>query len=205
MTMIESAVTGTTETAPTTITLPGSALRQLANVALFAAKGKDARPALQSVRLESDGTTVTAVATNSYMLGSEVLTPFDHARHDPFEILLDSDALAPVLKIRNPYTVELAIGADQVTFTVDGRTFGVPAIDAQFPQWRRLLDPPASSELPSPLTIGLAPANLAVLAKIRCDYPATPVVLTVHTQVKAVHVRIGETFTGAVMPVRLPD
>jgi len=52
--------------------VPNDALRQLANVALFADTTRG--DVLGVVRLECDGVKITAVATNRYVLGVETIT-----------------------------------------------------------------------------------------------------------------------------------
>ena len=189
----------------TTVEVPSDALRQLANVALFADSTRGAT--LGVVRLECDGVKITAVATNRYVLGVETIALNEPA--EPFTVSLDVAALRPALKLTtNGYSAPLRItvGLGSVVFDNGEGLARVPTSPPDFPKWERLFpNGDTSDHEPLPVTFGVAPRLLAILAKVTAETKDAPVRLTVHTPLKPCVAEIGDTFRALIMPVRLPS
>lgn len=211
-------MTDTLNTTTTTVTVKASELaRVLANVSTFSSTGKDARPTLSAVLLErQEGEDLRAVATDSFTLAYEEISPADDTPEAPagFSTLIDlADAkrLIPILKAEGAYATA-TISRDElgVTFTMFAGSLSVRPIEGEFPQYRRLLPEPGEND--GVAMIGLNPKYLARFAKVvpvedvgirakgRGSIPAR---FSFISELKPVMVRIGERFTGLIMPVRI--
>ena len=210
------------------ITIPTADLTGLLGDVTPFAGTDDQVPQLHCVRLEWDGETLHALTTDRYRIGWSRWAPGDAtpgeevqddlftewgSGDDPWTATIDlPDAveLAKVFKLptkegRTPLTVDYE--ADRARLTVKrSRDTGYSAITitvedlapgVQTPDVRKLL---ANANGATPVgLVAYTPKYLADFAKVR---PHGPLELTFTGAETATHVRIGERFTGAIMPVR---
>lgn len=187
--------------------VPAAELARVIGNALPFASGDRTVPVIVSVRLEADGETLTAVATDRYTLGADTV-PMDS---EPFAFLLSRDDAQRLHKV-----LKDAGSVDNVTLTVDGDTLTVntgptvlsfTAQYGEFPKWRSLL--PAEDTVEPTDSVALNPEFLARFAKVAPDsgrkrkgVGAVPMRITFYGK-RRVLVRVGETFYGLIMPVRV--
>lgn len=199
------ATTGFTVNAP-------AGCAALRNALLYVA-GDAARPSLDAVRLESDGTTVTIVATDSYCLSRETIG-YDQGvtAHDPFTASIPAEVVKQATKAagRRPYGfLTVTVGAGDaygndapVTVEVAGATF-TGRDPGGFPEWHRLVpDWTDTADAQSVTLPAFNPKLLARLAKVEKDCPTDPVRFRLVDALKPSIVTIGERFTALYMPVR---
>jgi hypothetical protein len=207
---------------PASITANAAELiRAVQNVALFASRD-DTWPVICTVRLTAADGTLTADATDRYVLGQEMLDAEGTA-----EMLVDAagavDAvktLAKVLKASGAGRMPLAVPpkitvtgeGDYARFTLTGHVGPDASASAllrhgEFPQTSRLW--PADEDGHAENCTGHAAftaANLARLAKVT-DGDGRPGYLAVRfafsTPLKPAVVRIGSAFRALVMPIKV--
>jgi hypothetical protein len=206
--------TTTTTEAPATlaVAIPSDGLRQLANVALFAATDKMANRVLAGVRLESTGTVLIASATDRYTAAREVIELVYDPPRDPFAVTVDLAQLKAALKIpHGPYSqpMVLTVNGESVTFDNGEGLARVALVDGDYPDLERFFDAEqwgATAEpldaQPLPVTFGAKPAFLARLGKIRTELrkPSTARFTLVDPR-KPILVQVDETFQAVIMPV----
>ncbi|MEO7555488.1 MAG: hypothetical protein ABIV94_02635 [Acidimicrobiales bacterium] len=185
----------------------------LRNALLYVA-GDAARPSLDAVRLESDGTTVTIVATDSYCLSRETIGYDEGVTvHEPFTASIPAHVVKQATKAagRKPHGLLVitvgpadAYGNDApVTVEVAGATF-TGHDPGGFPEWHRLMpDLPADTGDAVSCTLpAFNPKLLARLGKVEAGDSA-PVRFRVVDALKPTVVTIGARFTALYMPVRV--
>jgi len=100
----------------------------------------------------------------------------------------------------------ITVGDGSVIFDNGEGLARVPTSPADFPNWERLFpNADTSHHEPLPVTFGVSPKLLAILAKVTTESKNAPIRFTVHRPLKPCVAEIGDTFRALVMPVRLPS
>lgn len=165
-------------------------------------------PMLGAVRLEATESTITAAATDRFVLGVACADYTGEA----FIATLDRthvDTLAKMAKTVNrdaswrEVTIDVAESTLEFRFTT-GESLSVRVSDHEFPKYRQLI--PTNTELetenvtPTKLA-GFDASKLAQFAKV----PGHERMSMWIRGTKPTVVRIGDDFIGLIMPVRIPD
>jgi len=147
------------------VTLTASDLKEIATLSNVASK-KDGRPILEGIHIRTDGSTITATATDSYQL-ARITKP---ATGDTVEIIVPAAYLVRVAKELPTYAdkVTLEIEEFNVSARIGDTVLGDRLIDGTYPNTDSLipnLDNYTPGEVQGHL-IALSPQKLAVLAKL---------------------------------------
>lgn len=182
--------------------------RILHNAALATDTGRNAVPILSAVRLELDGSTLLAVATDRYRLHTDTaeVAGIDDATATAGAQLDRADVAA---------IVKLVKGAGAVTVTISGRTVAIrtenttatySTVDGEFPpRWRSLI-PERATDTAIDGAFGFNPQRAADFSKVIVDGKKSNLMrLQASSANKPFRVEIGKTFVGLLMPVRLPE
>lgn len=184
---------------------PGTDATKLANVALFAS-ADNARPVLTCVAFEITTDEIRIVATDSYILGFETLTPADTLPGVPNIFLVPAKDVANWAKMLGKVrsgVATITFGEFTATYE-DGQTSQtVQLYPATFPDYRGLF--PTEEAVPTP-AIGLRADLLARIAKVKNSERPTdkqvPIRFELHGALKVVVGKMG-TLTFLQMPVKL--
>lgn len=187
----------------------------LSDAALFASTDTTVPP-VNVVHIESDGTTLLAVATDRYTIGVSRYLPVtnDGPGDAPFAFNLALNDVATVLRTaktakkdtgwRQIYMDSTLAKMDEnpvVTFKFNsGETLEVKPVKAVFPSWRQLI--PQSGTEHARAASEYNPHQLVKFAKVG-DRFATVHLSTFaseHSTNSPTAVRIGDTFFGLIMP-----
>ena len=213
----ETAKPDTTEAPPTTLTVPAAALRALLGRIRHFASRDDTLPALHGVHLAGSSGRLVASATDRYVMARDSV----EATGELPPCLLSLRDAKVIRRVLSPYArgaagyscslVELSVVGNEMsalgnTLTVgvtDGQlawptvsidSFPLDAVDQSLAGW---------TDERSAEGIAIAAGNLAKFTKV-ADH-LDPVRVWLHGPEKPAHIRIGKTFHGVVMPVRLRD
>lgn len=191
--------TEASETATTTITIKADDLRKIALLVHAAGTDKD-RPILGCVELVAEDDTITATATNSYILAT-VTVPF---QGEPFEgsILVPAKELAAAVKaVPKSFSGPAVLHIDGRWLTVEsGNTRSSIALcDGRYPNWRPYFPEGDGVEVSK---IALNPRYIYNLSRT-FDERAIPMRLKFHGEHKQVVVEGPHYWRGIVMPVRV--
>lgn len=198
------------------ITVNAATLREaLGNVAPHTAKG-DTVPVLDAVRFESDGTTLTVIATDRYTLATQTLPTIADTDSQPFTTLLDGDdvkrivaALKDIPRGVNEWPVQISEDDWAVTVTVvyAGTSLRCVPVAGEFPKWASIMDGAAQAATDTANTTphqAYNPQLIAKFAKVKVDGRATMAMRMFFVAPnKPAYVEIGETFRAVLMPVRV--
>lgn len=200
-----------------TFTIQGAdMLRMIKNATVFACKD-DTLPSICALHVELDGDTVTVTATDRYVLSQETAAAAEGSADGAGSFLLSTDDAKAMLRVKGwdsimPVTVTYDAGSGKVTFDLAGGAAGTqvyPTVAGEFPRVRHLLEIKPADEVPA--VIGFNPEYLAKFGKVRVaewrprSYNATPMVMTMTAPHRPVMVKIGESFRGMIMPVRVTE
>ena len=188
------------------INLPAGDLLDLLSGAIIATGKDSALPTLTGINLVSDGETLTATATDRYRL----ITGKVKASGSPFTALLQNTdaakvitALKPITKRKDPRTISLELGTNELLVITPESTFTFRLLDGTFPPFEHLLtNEPADS--------GKMAFNCAFLgdfAKIPTGAKSgqVPVIFTFHGNSKLVTFTVAHDsieWRGGIMPMR---
>ena len=186
------------------INLPAGDLLDLLSGAIIAT-GKDRTlPTLTGINLVSDGETLTATATDRYRL----ITGKIKASGSPFTALLQNrdaekviTALKPIAKRKDPRTISLELGTNELLVVTPESTFTFRLLDGTFPPFERLLtmEPADSGKMAFNCQF------LGELWKIPGAGKNVPVIFTFHGNSNLVTFTVAHDsieWRGGVMPVR---
>ena len=186
------------------INLPAGDLLDLLSGAIIAT-GKDRTlPTLTGINLVSDGETLTATATDRYRL----ITGKIKASGSPFTALLQNrdaekviTALKPIAKRKDPRTISLELGTNELLVVTPESTFTFRLLDGTFPPFERLLtmEPADSGKMAFNCQF------LGELWKIPGAGKNVPVIFTFHGNSNLVTFTVAHDsieWRGGVMPMR---
>ena len=187
--------------------LPAGELLDLLSGAIIAT-GKDrALPTLTGIQLVSDGETLTATATDRYRL----ITGKIKASGSPFTALLQNTdaakviaALKPMSKRKDPRTISLELGTDELLIVTPESTFTFRLLDGTFPPFEQLLaiEPAESGKMAFNCQF------LGDLWKIPGAGKNVPVIFTFHGNSKPVTFTVAHDsieWRGGIMPMRYTE
>lgn len=181
----------------------------LSDALLFASRDPYV-PIINAVRFESDGSTLTLVATDRYALGIRTIT----APSEPFEFVLpyaDTQDLIGLLKTRwhsHKRGPEVSLQVENGVLTVATANLSVRYDQAigEFPKWQKLADQIKSNKAkPDVGDFAVNPLLLAKFARVSTVGPTSPLSIKTTGVSDGVQVRAGKHFWGALMPVRLSE
>lgn len=163
----------------------------------FTAK-KDIRYYLQGVHIEQGATGTYAVATNGHFIA---IARIDTQAQTPASVIVGSDRLAAAIKGAKSAAMIDADGARVTITTTAGETTG-DAIEAQYPDWRRVIRAPQTGE-----QAYFNPEYLATVQKAAGEYHGNKGTLYHVTQNgnSVGHCDIDDDLQVFVMPVRGAD
>jgi DNA polymerase III sliding clamp (beta) subunit (PCNA family) len=206
----------TEDTMTTTVTVDTQDLyRVLHNAQLAVSTNVTAPLALQAVRIEVEGSTLTAVATDRYRLHMDTatVTRDDAAEAPMVHALIPRQDVAELVKMLKPLreAMSLELHTEHMTLRAPNveRRFAT-LLTVEYPRYRSLFpDRDAEVKLDGPF--GVTPALLAGFAKVvepddsgKLRKAATMRV-KITTATRPLLVEIGSTFRALLMPVRLPE
>jgi hypothetical protein len=201
-----TATATTTETAVTIMAKGADLARILNNATLAADNGRNALPVLASVRLELDGDTLTAVATDRYRLHFDTAAcKAPQADTKAGALIRATDAATVAKMTKGAAEVFVTFGSGSVNVQTANGSATLTHVEGEFPKWRGLLpDPAAPCELAG--VFGLNPQNLAPLAKVDTGESGKPRTMRVKatSPTRVFRIEIGETFVALIQPVRIP-
>jgi hypothetical protein len=159
----------------------------------------DTLPMLGAVKFESDGDELVLAATDRYVLGA-YRVPWNGGHVDA---VLRGDGAKELLtwarKAEKFLPITLTFGDRDVEASDYERKATFPLYDGEFVKWRAVLPDPD----PSDLAFGVNKDYIGRFAK--AGEKGEPMRITFRSPTKLLGIQIGERFTGAIMPVRLPD
>ena len=124
------------------INLPAGDLLDLLSGAIIATGKDKTLPTLTGIQLVSDGESLTATATDRYRL----ITGKIKAAGSPFTALLQNTdaakviaALKPMAKRKDPRTISLELGTDELLIATPESAFTFRLLDGIFPPFEQLL------------------------------------------------------------------
>lgn len=160
----------------------------------FAAK-KDIRYYLQGVHIEQGATGTYAVATNGHFIA---IARIDAQAQTPASVIVGSGQLASAIKGAKSAAMISADGAKVTIKTTAGETTA-DAVEAQYPDWRRVIRAPQTGE-----QAYFNPEYLATVQKAAGEYHGNKGTLYHVTQNgnSVGHCAIDDTLQVFVMPVR---
>jgi hypothetical protein len=202
--------------------------RFLSDVIPFAGKD-DTLPMLTAVHIESDGKRLIAVTTDRFTLGVSRLdidaNDPGHADHggDAQTFNLSRSDVDMLLRVSKTASREAGKRAVSISRnpggTIDfmfysGEMVAIKPFDVEFPRWRQLI-PASGAEIPRAAT-GFNADYLARFAKVAGDDRTLRAYTfdnihgyvdegTTRKNQQPIIVRIGDSFVGAIMPVRLAE
>jgi DNA polymerase-3 subunit beta len=163
----------------------------------FAAK-KDIRYYLQGVHIEQGATGTYAVATNGHYIA---IARIDAQAQTPASVIVGSGQLAAAIKGAKGAAMVGADGPRVTIKTTAGETTG-DAVEAQYPDWRRVIRAPQTGE-----QAYFNPEYLATVQKAAGEYHGNKGTLYHVTQngTSVGHCDIDDNLQVFVMPVRGAD
>jgi DNA polymerase-3 subunit beta len=163
----------------------------------FAAK-KDIRYYLQGVHIEQGATGAYAVATNGHFLA---VARIDTQAQAPASVIVGSDHLAAAIKGAKGAAMISADGA-KVTIKTTAGEITADAVEAHYPDWRRVIRAPQTGE-----QAYFNPEYLATVQKAAGEYHGNKGTLYHVTQngTSVGHCDIDDNLQVFVMPVRGAD
>lgn len=196
-----------------------SLARVLGNAVLFV--GKDAtRPALTAVQIVVSDGKITATGCDSYALGIDSLA-VDGIDGIEASILVVASELSSVIKAlaKWKYQAEMRVADGTLTLSVDGASWSLRGLDAQYPDVARIMPEESSFAPLSGWTVGINPLVFATLAKVQSVRGRTKGSYGVPTiegggmrmemskdaqgPIRVSFLADNETFRGLVMPTRI--
>lgn len=179
----------------------------------FAASPAALVPILESVRIESDGTSLVAVATDRFTLGVSRVD----CEGEPFAVTVSAEDARNLVRMAR--TSKSAQGWREVTVSVadrgaefrfsSGESLAVVGRDEEFPRWRQLI-PGDDKAMGAGVGVGVGfdPVLLAKFGKVRAEERGRRMVLLPTMPQPGrpgpAVVQIGPDFIGVIMPVRAP-
>lgn len=198
----------------TVIYLPAADLADVLVSVLPCASKDKTLPILTAVQLRQHGATLTATATNRYVLGHcrrVIADPEMVGLGEPVTFLIDGglvkDLVARIGKTRGKGTVRLWAEGRRIEFQ-DGLgdwTVGGQLVDGEYPRLDVLLEKAldVSAQRSTPFSFDLAQlANFGPAAKIAKVHPLFWSQTAGRESMTAV--RIGPDFAGCIMPIKIP-
>ncbi len=197
--------------------------RVLASVLPHAGKARDMLPVLEHLQVTVAGGRLSAAASDRYTIGSDSLALSGNVSAEWVFLLHRDDAaglvrsLRPHVKRHDPspavqFAHEVTSGSPVLVVTVPGAVHRiVGGSDNHFPKWQQFVTDDASGRRAPGLPDGqvaLTPDNLTRFA-VSAKQHDGPVRFLFHhdperpEQLLTVQVRIGDTFRGAVQPVKV--
>ena len=163
----------------------------------FAAK-KDTRYYLQGVHIEQGATGAYAVATNGHFIA---IARIDTEAQTPASVIVGSGQLASAIKGAKGAAMISADGA-RVTIKTTAGEITADAVEAQYPDWRRVIRAPQTGE-----QAYFNPEYLATVQKAAGEYHGNKGTLYHVTQngTSVGHCDIDDDLQVFVMPVRGAD
>jgi DNA polymerase III sliding clamp (beta) subunit (PCNA family) len=186
-------------------------LNTLKSVA-YAVSKEETRYYLQGVHLEAGKDGFTMVATDGHKLLCAFQTYGEHMPQDHMASFIIPASLIAKLKVKRNADAwaELTVNGLDLSFEYRGETFGGKAIDATFPDWRRVVPKETSGELAQ-----FNPDILATIQAAACVFfdAKDKLVNVQHNGGEPALVKFGyaddKRFFGVAMPFRaaksLPD
>lgn len=181
--------------------------RAVANCLLFASSDRTT-PFLASVKFEYADNVLTCASTDRYRLCVEkIQLNVDHTGTDPFEFMLERDAVASLLTAlktakRDPITLTLTGNRVQVTTpqsTLEFRTY----TDRDFPPYKALI--PTEDARAAQDRIGFNPKFLADLGKVATADKAPVVTIEFFGKNKPTLIQYSDGPLIMLMLIRIPD
>jgi len=171
----------------------------------------DEYPPLCGVWLEWDGESLTATATDRFTLGRVTFAGTTvNAPGEPWVLLLPIPGAKAVLGVLRAALredgarlVRCTVSGTELALSTDDMHFVVTLVAPKFPPpYRTLL----AREVPDLTSGAVAIASNVIkpFLRVSSDYSA-PIRFAVTGPTDPVYVRIGEHFTGLLMPVKTPD
>lgn len=165
-------------------------------------------PMLNALRLEGDATTgkLTVVATDRYVLGTYVI-PYEGPSFTVNVALRDVKAALTLIKASiNKFVPTLPayieVNEDWVSFHTWDGNLKFRKADDDYPKWRGLIPTPQTGTLGLPGgEIGFNPIYMARFKGI--GDKAEPMRMTMFGPLKPAVVKVGESFVGIIMPMRI--
>lgn len=211
----DGVIDGAAEGASTSNTMKAKALHTaLTDALLFAAPASMRLPFLEAVRLEFGDGQLVAAATDRMAVG---VSRVEYVG-DSFAVVVSAREAKALAKMAKTATrrgqasrwVEIVAEGRDVAFRFStGESLTVRALDAELPDWRKLI--PRDAHLMGGIAgMGYHPSLVAKFAKVRPDEqgPGTSMVLfasvTSSGKPGPTVVRVGENFVGVLMPQRPP-
>lgn len=172
-------------------------------------------PMITVVNLEFAGCRLLAVATNRFALAANEarLDEWDKTNSpvsDAFTVNLFARDLRRILSFTRSHKKDRSVWEvtrDRLTVTTDGETISVRTVAVDFVDWRAVLGSSKVGAGDSITALGAAPRQLDVFLKAAALIPyAGPLIIHPgQSALSPIVIRIGERFTGLLMPVRLPE
>lgn len=179
----------------------------------FAAAASALVPALESVRIESDGEQLVAVATDRFTLGVSRV----ECSGGPFAVTLSAEDAKTLVRMARTakgqqewreVSVSVSELSAEFRFT-GGESMAVRGRDEEFPRWRQLI-PGDDKAMGAGIGVGTGfdPVLLAKFGKVRAEERGRRMVLLPTMPQPGrpgpAVVQIGPDFIGVIMPVRAP-
>jgi DNA polymerase III subunit beta len=118
-------------------TIPTKDLKKGLSQVVFAASGDESRPVLTGLYLKTDGGNLFAAATDSYRLAEKALIKTSQE----ISLLVPASSMQELLRIlpEDSETVEVSADSQQVKFKVDDIELVTRLIDANYPDYKKLI------------------------------------------------------------------